>query len=421
MAAEGRPRLRAAVGGLRRVLALDFQVGFPAGAVVLFIHWRWQPTGAGDLFFMDRRWPSDAEAAAGRPRPRAATLGHAAVRAQELLRVNHFRYPHARARGARCRFQIAVSFFSFSGATPALPRLAALAAAGAGGGAQSRPSYAVAAEGRPRLRAAVGGLRRVLALDFQVGFPAGAVVLFIHWRWQPTGAGDLFFMDRRWPSDAEAAAGRPRPRAATLGHAAVRAQELLRVNHFRYPHARARGARRRFQIAVSFFSFSGATPALPRLAALAAAGAGGGAQSRPSYAVAAEGRPRLRAAVGGLRRVLALDFQAGFPAGAVGLFIHWRWQPTGAGDLAIIAKTRRLLLPAAAAQLCLDESNSKERLRVSIGSAKTLYAVQHIMGPTRVRTVADRNSAVTPVDLRSSRISFQGQRHRSARGNSIAQ
>ena len=48
--------------------------------------------------WMDRRWPSDAEAAAGRPRPRAATLGHAAVRAQELLRVNHFRYPHARAR-----------------------------------------------------------------------------------------------------------------------------------------------------------------------------------------------------------------------------------------------------------------------------------------------------------------------------------
>ena len=52
----------------------------------------------GDLFFIDRRWPGDAEAAAGRPRPRATTLGHAAVRAQELLRVNHFRYPHARAR-----------------------------------------------------------------------------------------------------------------------------------------------------------------------------------------------------------------------------------------------------------------------------------------------------------------------------------
>ena len=31
------------------------------------------------------------------------------------LRVNHFRHPHARARGAS-RFQIAVSFFSFSSA-----------------------------------------------------------------------------------------------------------------------------------------------------------------------------------------------------------------------------------------------------------------------------------------------------------------
>ena len=83
---------------LRRVLALNFQAGFPAGAVVFLIHWRWQPTGAGDLFFMDRRWPSDAEAAAGRPRPRAAILGHAAVRAQELLRVNHARQLHACAR-----------------------------------------------------------------------------------------------------------------------------------------------------------------------------------------------------------------------------------------------------------------------------------------------------------------------------------
>ena len=42
------------------------------------------------------------------------------------LRVNHFRHPHARARGARCRFQIAVSFFGFSGATPALPHSASV-------------------------------------------------------------------------------------------------------------------------------------------------------------------------------------------------------------------------------------------------------------------------------------------------------
>ena len=337
MAAEGRPRLRSAVGGLRRVLALDFQAGFPAGAMVLFIHWRWQPTGAGDLFFMDRRWPSDAEAAAGRPRPRAATLGHAAVRAQELLRVNHFRYPRARARGARRRFQIAVSFFSFSGATPALPRLAALAAAGAGGGAQSRPSYAVAAEGRPRLRSAVGApASTIFSLPSRArrGRPGADSRSRFHFlvsaarrrrcrgwrRWPPLCRRRRALR----PSYAVAAAGRRRLTLAPSG---------LRVNHFRHPRARARGARRRFQIAVSFFSFSGATPALPRLAALAAAGAGGGAQSRPSYAVAAEGRPRLRAAVGGLRRVLALDFQVGFPAGAVVLFIHWRWQPTGAGDL----------------------------------------------------------------------------------------
>ena len=278
---------------------------FPAGAVVLFIHWRWQPTGAGDLFFMDRRWPSAAEAAAGRPRPRATTLGHAAVRAQELLRVNHFRQPHARARGAnsRSRFHFLVSA---APTASAMPRLAALPPMVPAAELSRRPSYAVAAAGRPRPRATVGGLRRVLALDFQVGFPAGAVVLFIHWRWQPTGAGDLFFMDRRWPSAAEAAAGRPRPRATTLGHAAVRAQELLRVNHFRQPHARARGAdsRSRFHFLVSA---APTASAMPRLAALAADGAGGGAQSRPSYAVAAAGRPRPRATVRGAPAVFLLS------------------------------------------------------------------------------------------------------------------
>ena len=82
---------------------LSIFVGFPAGAVGLFIHWRWQPTGAGDLFFMDRRWPflSDAEAAAGRCRAaRAATLGHAAVRAQELLRRQPFPLPSRAAAEA---------------------------------------------------------------------------------------------------------------------------------------------------------------------------------------------------------------------------------------------------------------------------------------------------------------------------------
>ena len=327
MAAEGRPRLRAAVGGLRRVLALDFQVGFPAGAVVLLIHWRWQPTG-GAIYFL---WIGDGRAT---PRLRLAARAPAPPLWVTLLcalrncSASTISVTLTRARGARRRFQIAVSFFRFSGATPALPRLAALAAAGAGGGAQSRPSYAVAAEGRPRLRAAVGGLRRVLALDFQVGFPAGAVVLLIHWRWQPTG-GAIYFL---WIGDGRAT---PRLRLAARAPAPPLWVTLLcalrncSASTISVTLTRARGARRRFQIAVSFFRFSGATPALPRLAALAAAGAGGGAQSRPSYAVAAEGRPRLRAAVGGLRRVLALDFQVGFPAGAVVLLIHWRWQPTG--------------------------------------------------------------------------------------------
>ena len=117
-------------------------------------------------------------------------------------------------------------------------------------------------------------------------------------------------MDRRWPNDAEAAAGRPRPRAATLGYAAVRAQELLRVNHSRHPHA---CARRRFHTA-RFFNFlvqqrgpsrlrrgwrrlaePTVPPALPR---------------RPSYAVAAEGRPRLRAAVMWPRQPFSLPTRA---------------------------------------------------------------------------------------------------------------
>ena len=446
VAAEGRPRLRAAVGGLRRVLALDFQVGFPAGAVVLFIHWRWQPTGAGDLFFMDRRWPSDAEAAAGRPRPRAATLGHAAVRAQELLRVNHFRYPRARAReapgadsrsrfhcdaeaaagrprpraatlghaavraqellrvnhfryprararGARRRFQIAVSFFSFSGATPAMPRLAALAADGAGGGAQSRPSYAVAAEGRPRLRAAVGVSASTISVTLRARARGArrrfqiAVSFFRFSSADRAGAAAVGGAGRRWcrwrsSIAAELRGGCRRPPAPPRrrrGSASTISVTL---------RARARGARRRFQIAVSFFSFSGATPAMPRLAALAADGAGGGAQSRPSYAVAAEGRPRLRAAVGGLRRVLALDFQVGFPAGAVVLFIHWRWQPTGAGDLFFMDRR----WPSAA-----EAAAGRPRLRAAtLGHAavraQELLRVNHFRQPRARARGADSRS-----------------------------
>ena len=145
---------RASVGGLRRVLALDFQAGFPAGAIGVFIHWRGQPTGAGDLAFMDRRWPSAAEAAAGR-RPRAVTLGHAGVRARNCS-ASTVSVTLTRAREAPLPISGSpVSFFGFSGATPALPRLAALAAAGAGGGAQSRLSSAVAAD--DRLPRRVGG------------------------------------------------------------------------------------------------------------------------------------------------------------------------------------------------------------------------------------------------------------------------
>ena len=159
-----------------------------------------------------------------------------------------------------------------------------------------------------------------------------------------------------------------------------------------------------------------------RDAGAAAVGGAGRRWCRRRSSIAAELR-------GGCRRPPAPPRRRrGAPACSRSRFSGWisGWRGGALYPLAVAAdrrgrfsnnsKTRRLLLPAAAAQLCLDESNSKERLRVSIGSAKTLYAVQHIMGPTRVRTVADRNSAVTPVDLRSSRISFQGQRRRSAGG-----
>jgi hypothetical protein len=167
----------------------------------------------------------------GRRRLGAAVMGAR----QPLLATTRVR--EARGADSRSRFHFLVLAARPSRRRRGWRRLAAPTVPPA---QPRRPSYAVAAGGRPCLRSAVMGLRRVLALDFQAGFPAGAVVLLIHWRWQPTGAGDLFFMDRRWPSDAEAAAGRPRPRAAILGHAAVRAQEFLRVHHYRQPHACAR-------------------------------------------------------------------------------------------------------------------------------------------------------------------------------------
>ena len=77
-------------------------------------------------------------------------------------------------------------------------------------------------------------------------------------------------------------------------------------------------------------------------------------------------------------------------------------------------KTRRLLTNRPCSSLVYEESDSKERLRVSNWIVQRLYnyavkktvelrlltVFQHIVDPTRVRTVADKNSAVTPLDLR---------------------
>jgi hypothetical protein len=65
-------------------------------------------------------------------------------------------------------------------------------------------------------------------------------------------------------------------------------------------------------------------------------------------------------------------------------------------------------------KLFYNESDSNERLRVSNWIVQRLYndavkktvelgllaVFQHVADPTRVRTVADKNSAVTPLDLR---------------------
>ena len=186
-------------------------------------------------------------AAEGRPRLRAA-VGGASTISVTLTR----------ARGARRRFQIAVSFFRFSGATPALPRLAALAAAGAGGGAQSRPSYAVAAEGRPRLRAAVGELCVVLSLsDFRLarssslsigGGSRGGAANPVR---AVAGAGAVIFCD--WVG------GRLSSGVSVAATGLRRAGEGFSASTIFGNLTRARGARCRFQIAVSFFGFSSAT------------------------------------------------------------------------------------------------------------------------------------------------------------------
>src|SRR5260370_237360 len=75
--------------------------------------------------------------------------------------------------------------------------------------------------------------------------------------------------------------------------------------------------------------------------------------------------------------------------------------------------TRRLLTNRPCSSLVYEESDSKERLRVSNWIVQRLYnyavkktvelclltVFQHVVDPTRVRTVADKNSAVTPFDL----------------------
>src|SRR6202166_159559 len=80
-------------------------------------------------------------------------------------------------------------------------------------------------------------------------------------------------------------------------------------------------------------------------------------------------------------------------------------------------RTRRLLTNRPCSSLVYEESDSIERLRVSNWIVKRLYnyavkktvelqlptVFQHVVDPTRVRTVADKNSAMTPLDLRPTR------------------
>ena len=106
-------------------------------------------------------------------------------------RVNHFRYPRARARGASRRFQIRFHFLvQQRGPSSTAPRLEALA----------EPTV-------PPARLDANGAAAAAVLPGR----------------------------RRWP---------PAPPRRRDGYAAVRAQEKGRVNHFRYPRARAREGRR---------------------------------------------------------------------------------------------------------------------------------------------------------------------------------
>ena len=197
-----------------------------------------------------------------------------------VLRVDHSRHPHARARR---RFQIAVSFFSFSSATESTaPRSDGAGRADCAGGAAAAAELRRHRRWPPVPPPAVGALRvnhsrhphaRARGADSRSRFHfLVSAARPSRRRCGRTALAEPPPALPRRPSYAVTAAGRRCLRAAVGGSASTIFGNLTR----------ARGARRRFQITVSFFSFSGATPAMPRLAALAADGAGGGAPSRPS-------------------------------------------------------------------------------------------------------------------------------------------
>ncbi len=155
-----------------------FSLDFQAPETAVFIPWRgWQPT-ARRIRRSGESWPSvwpgrllfcllNAPAAvAAQVRGR---VGSSALATARIGSASTILLTLGRAREAPRRFQIALSFFSF--------RVDGPRADGAG---------------RPRLRSAVMGRRLVLALGFQ----AGAVVDFIHWRLAAERhgrAGDNFF------------------------------------------------------------------------------------------------------------------------------------------------------------------------------------------------------------------------------------
>ena len=93
-------------------------------------------------------------------------------------------------------------------------------------------------------------------------------------------------------------------------------------------------------------------------------------------------------------------------------------------------------MPTAPAQVFYNESDSNGRLRVSDWIVQGLYdyavkktvefrlltVFQHIADPARVCTVADKNSAVTPLDLcPTAAIRFSRATASKCEGNSIAQ